>query len=148
MCESSVLFLKKEGAVEFWSWFLFLAAVWSWAELLESLHLICKTHEADIYMELSVVCALLMSFWTLTGFPGGALVKNSPASTWDVGSIPGSKRSPGGRNGNLLQYSCLEKSVNRGASWATVHEVAKSQIQLSIMNPMDTWLYSWSTLAP
>ena len=94
-------------------------------------------------MELSViVCAFLMSLWTLRSFPGGALVKNPPANTGDVGSIPGSKRSPVGGNGNPLQYSCLEKPMNRGAWWATVHEVAKSQTQLSTMNPMDTWLYS------
>ena len=60
--------------------------------------------------------------------------KNLPASvrdTRDTGSIPGSGRSPGVGNGNLLQYSCLENSTDRGAWWATVHEVAKSQSQLS-----------------
>ena len=40
-------------------------------------------------------------------------------------SIPGSGKSPGGGNGNLLQYSCLENSMDRGAWWATVHGVAK-----------------------
>jgi len=44
-----------------------------------------------------------------------------------VGSIPESGRSPGGGNGNPLQYSCLENSMDRGAWWATVHGVAKSQ---------------------
>ena len=51
------------------------------------------------------------------GFPGGAVVKNPPAKTGDardVGSIPGSGRSPGGGNGNPLQYSCLENPINRG----------------------------------
>ena len=43
----------------------------------------------------------------------------------DPGSFPWSGRSPGEGNGYLLQYSCLENSVNRGAWWATVHEVAK-----------------------
>ena len=46
------------------------------------------------------------------GFPGGASGKESASSagdTRDMGSIPGSGRSPGGENGNLLQYSCLEK---------------------------------------
>ena len=42
------------------------------------------------------------------GFPGGSLVKNSPANAGDVGLIPGSGRSPGEGNGNPLQYSCLE----------------------------------------
>ena len=47
-------------------------------------------------------------------FPGGAEVKNLPASVGDardLGSIPGSGRSPGGGNGNLLQYSCLENPM-------------------------------------
>ena len=63
------------------------------------------------------------------GFPGGAVVKNPPAKTGDardVGSIPGSGRSPGGGTGNSLQYSCLENSMDKGAWQATVHEVAKS----------------------
>ena len=59
-------------------------------------------------------------------------VKNLPASaedTGDVGSIPGSGRSPEGGHGNPLQYSCLENSMDRGAWWATVSRVAKSQTQ-------------------
>ena len=51
--------------------------------------------------------------------------------TRDVGLIPGLGRSPGGRNGNPLQYSCLENSMDRGAWQATVHGVAKSRTQLS-----------------
>ena len=56
-------------------------------------------------------------------------VKNLPAvqETGDVGSIPGSGRSPGGGRGNPLQYSCLENPKDRGAWQATVHRVAKSQ---------------------
>ena len=49
------------------------------------------------------------------GFPGGAVVKNLPTHARDVGSIPGSGRSPGEGNGYLLQYSCLENSRERGA---------------------------------
>ena len=49
----------------------------------------------------------------------------------DVGLIPGSGRSLGGRNGNPLQYSCLENPIDRGAWWAIVHGVAKSQTRLS-----------------
>ena len=63
------------------------------------------------------------------GFPGGAVVKHPPASAGDakdVGLIPGSGRSPGVGNGNPLQYSCLENSMDRGAWWATVHGAAKS----------------------
>ena len=57
------------------------------------------------------------------------LVRNPPANvgdTGDMGLIPGSGRSPGGENGNPLQYSCLENPLDRGARWATVHGVAKS----------------------
>ena len=48
-------------------------------------------------------------FSDTVGFPGGSVVKNPSASAGDVGSIPVSGRSPGGGNGNPLQYSCLEK---------------------------------------
>ena len=57
-------------------------------------------------------------------FPGG--IKNLPANAGDardVGSIPDSGRSPGGGNGNLLQYSCLENSMDRGGWQAIVHGV-------------------------
>ena len=54
-------------------------------------------------------------------------VKSPPADVGDVGSIPGSGRSSGGGDDNPLQYSCLENPMERGASWATVHRVAKSQ---------------------
>ena len=61
------------------------------------------------------------------------MVKNPPANAGDIrdaGSIPGSGRSPGGGNGNLLQYSCLENPMDRGAWQATVHRVTKSRMQL------------------
>ena len=58
------------------------------------------------------------------------MVKTPPANAEDVGSIPGSERSPEGGNANPFQYSCLENSTDREA-WATVHGVAKSQTQLS-----------------
>ena len=48
----------------------------------------------------------------------------------DTGSIPGSRRSPGGGHDNPLQYSCLENAMNRGAWQATIHRVAKNQTQL------------------
>ena len=49
----------------------------------------------------------------------------------DPGSIPGLGRSPGEGNGDPLQYYCLENPMDRGAWWASVHEVAKSRTQLS-----------------
>ena len=65
------------------------------------------------------------------GFLDGADGKESVCNTGNPGSIPGSGRSPGGGNGNPLQYSCLDISVDRGAWWATVHGVTESQTQLS-----------------
>ena len=68
------------------------------------------------------------------GFPGGSVVKNLPpkaGDSRDMHSICGSGRSPGEGNSNMLQYSLLEKSMNRGAWRATVHGVTKSQTQLS-----------------
>ena len=59
------------------------------------------------------------------GFPGGSVVKNPPANAGDTGSIPGSERSPGEGNGNPLQYSCLENTMDRGAWQATVPGVAE-----------------------
>ena len=64
-------------------------------------------------------------------FPGGSDRKESACNARDWGSIPGSRRSPGERNGYPLQYSCLEKSMDREAWRATVCGVAKSQTQLS-----------------
>ena len=65
------------------------------------------------------------------GFPGGSDSKESAYNARDLGLIPGSGRSPGEGNGTPLQYSCLENPMDRGAWWATVHSVPKSQIQLS-----------------
>ena len=59
------------------------------------------------------------------------VVKNPPVNAGDAGSNPGSGRSPGKGNGNPLQYSCLENSLNRGAWWATIHGVTKSRTWLS-----------------
>ena len=58
-------------------------------------------------------------------FPGGSVVKNLPANTGDPGSIPGSGRSPREGNGNPLQYSYLENSMDRRARRAIAHGVAR-----------------------
>ena len=97
-------------------------------------------------LSISLVCSLAISFveilhfiflgncWSDEGLPGGAVVKNSPASARDVGSISGWGRSPGVGNGNPLQYSSLENPVDRGVCWAIVHGDAKSW----------TWLSDWA----
>ena len=83
----------------------------------------------------------LMRKWEMLafhpGFPGASVVKDLPANAGeagDLGSIPGWGRSPGGGNGNPLQYSCLGNPMDRGARWATVHKVTKSW----------TWLSNWA----
>ena len=58
-------------------------------------------------------------------FPGGSDSKESACNAGDPGSIPGLGRSPGEGNGNPLQYSCLDNSMDRGAWQATVHGVAR-----------------------
>ena len=65
------------------------------------------------------------------GFPGDSVVKNPPANAGDSVLIPGLEKSPGEGNGNPFQYCCLENPMDKGAWWATVHEVVKSQTQLS-----------------
>ena len=66
------------------------------------------------------------------GFPGGSDGKGSALNAGDLGSIPGSGRSPGEGNGSPLQYSCLENPMDRGPQQATVHGVTKSQTSLSL----------------
>jgi len=60
-------------------------------------------------------------------FPGGSDSKVSAYNVGDLGSIPGLGRSSEEGNGNPLQYSCLENSMDRGACYPTIHGVAKSQ---------------------
>ena len=70
----------------------------------------------------------------MLGFPGDTVVKNLPArsgDTKDMGAVPGLGRSPGGGNGNPLQYSCLGNPGDKGAWRATVHRATKSQTRLS-----------------
>ena len=64
-------------------------------------------------------------------FPGGSVGKESACNAGDLGSIPGSGRSPGEGNANPLQYSCLGNPMDRGAWRATVCGFTKSQTRLS-----------------
>ena len=73
------------------------------------------------------------------------MINNLPANAGDARDeslIPGLGRSPGGGNGNLLQYSCLENSMDRGA-WqpVTVHRVTKSGTQLSTCTHTHTYTH-------
>ena len=65
---------------------------------------------------------IFLFFWDkyhTGGFPGGSVVKDLPVNAKDASLIPWSGRSPGGGNGNPLQYSCLENSMDRGTWWVT-----------------------------
>ena len=75
-----------------------------------------------------------MIFSTSVGLPKWLSGKNLPVNAGAAGAmgwIPGSGRSPGGGNGNTLQYSYQGNPKDRGTWWATVHGVTKNQIQLS-----------------
>ena len=72
--------------------------------------------------------------YAYNGFRVAQMGKNLPA-VQETCLIPGSGRSPREGNGNPLQYSCLENSLDRGAWWATVHRVAKSWTRLSDFHP-------------
>ena len=76
------------------------------------------------------ICNILHVNENQNGLPGGTVEKNPPANAGtvrDVGSIPGSGRSPGGGHGNL-QYSCPENPLDKGAWRATVHEVQEPEM--------------------
>ena len=75
--------------------------------------------------------ASLLETSIVRDYPSGSDSEASAYNADDLGSIPGSGRSPGEGNGDPLQYSCLENPVDGGAWWATVHGVAKSQRQQS-----------------
>ena len=74
---------------------------------------------------LYVVYLFNIPLFLYIGVPGGSVVKNSHANAGDQGSVPGLGRSPGGGNGDPLQYSYLENPMDRGAWWATVQGVTR-----------------------
>ena len=65
---------------------------------------------------------------------GGSVVKDLPADAGDSGSISGLRRSPGGGNGNPLQYTYLENPMDRGARQSRVHEVTKESDMTERLN--------------
>ena len=81
----------------------------------------------DLYDEVwDLVLTIFRWAFVHRSFPGGSEVKASACNAGELGSFPGSGRSPGEGNGNSLQYSCLENPMDRGAWWATVHGIAES----------------------
>ena len=91
--------------------------------------LYCLRHQGSPYvrLETSTQFFFKLSFVKfIKDFPGASDSKESACNPGYWCSIPGLRRSPEEGNGNLLQYSCLENSIDRGAWWATVHGVANS----------------------
>ena len=90
--------------------------------------------ELAIEVELATETVLVLEFPWLEvaniGFPSGSDGKESACNAGDLGSMPGLGRSPGEGNGNPLQYSYLENSMDREAYQATVYGITKSQTQL------------------
>ena len=94
--------------------------------------MICLFHRHLPY-SMSPWIASALNYLGRKGFPSGSLGQKSSwnaRDAGDAGSIPGSGRSPGGGQGNPLQYSCLESPRDRGDGRATMHEFTKSWIQL------------------
>ena len=80
-----------------------------------------------LYNTVVQLCVYIYTHTHVWGFPGGSGGKAPTCNAGDSGLVPGFGLTPGEQNGNSLQYSCLENPMNRGAWWATVHVVAKSQ---------------------
>ena len=79
------------------------------------------------------------------GFPHSSVSKESACNAGDLGSIPGSGRSPGEGNGNSLQYSHLKNPMDRGAWQATDHGIARVGYDLAT-KPQPPWRTVWSVL--
>ena len=83
-------------------------------------------------------------------FPCSSVGKESACNAGDLGSIPESGRASGEGNGNPLQYSCLENSMDRRAWWATVHGMARESDTTYGLNhqenKMDTFWKEWNLL--
>ena len=103
--------------------------------VIKKIVIFCLTFRSVIYFQLLFV----KSIWYVWASQATQWVKNLPAIAGDLGLIPGLGKSPGGRHGNTLQYSYLENPMNRGAWWATVHRVAKSQTWLNT-HARDMWI--------
>ena len=80
------------------------------------------------------------------GFPDGSDGKESACNAEDPDSIPGSERYPGEGNVNPLQYSCLENTMTRGACWATVHGITKSDMTEQLAHTHKTWYVALSLI--
>ena len=122
---------SPQTAAEATPFLLLKACIW--------FHLILKhqpsgplTRKEDVKDVFLLANSLIAVLGTHTSFPGGPVAKSPPASAGDVGSIPGSGRSPEEGDGNPLQYSCLENPKDREAWWATIQGVTESPAWLRV----------------
>ena len=140
-------YLSGQWTFEFFE--LFLSVVWVIAECIP--HGVCSVRMSPVFILKMKEDSFLRQkqrvvykvYWTFIWawvfmtclteheLPSWLSSKESSCNAGDVGSIPGLGRSPGGGNGNPLQYSCLGNPMDTGAWWATVHGVTKSWTQLS-----------------
>ena len=90
------------------------------------------------------------TIWHSLGISGGSDGKETACKAGDLGSNPGPGKSLGEGNGNPLQYSCLENSMDRRAWWATVHGVARSQTRLGelTLGTVLLWVFSVTISSP
>ena len=98
-----------------------------------NLFLLCYIQSCTLYFLLFSLTFCVFDFisYIFKGFSYSSVGKEFACSAGNLGSIPGLGRSPGKGNGNPLQYPCLENLMDRGAWWAAVRGVAKSQTQLN-----------------
>ena len=88
---------------------------------------------------LKVCLFIYSSDWGLCNFPGGSAGKASACNARDPDLIPGLESFPGEGNGNPLQYSCLENSMDIGTWWCIVHGITRSWTQLMDRVDREAW---------
>ena len=118
---------RDEGVGVGASWAAVYGVTQSWT-LLKRLS--SSSRESWIYIPTLLFTSCMILDFPILGFPGGTSSKEPVCyggEERDAGSITRSGRSPGGSHGNPIQYSCLENPTDKGAWWATVHGVTKSQ---------------------
>ena len=101
------------------------------------------SHKEDVYIN----CTLLYYNGSIhrLGFPHSSVSKESACNAEDLGSIPGSRSSPGEGNGNPLQYSCLEKPMDRGAWGLQPVGVTKKSDTTDLSDTNNVTMYIYNT---
>ena len=106
---------------------------------------LCEDQITYMQSEFIFITVEFVSFGEGWDLPSGSAVKNPPANSRDMGSIPGSGRSFGGGSGTPFQYSCLENLTDRGTWWAIVHGVTKELDMTQQLNN-NIFKFYWSVI--